>query len=334
MTDRIVQVTEPKGGLQQAERETPEPRPGQVRVRVEACGVCHSDVMTAYGMATSYPRVPGHEVAGVVDAVGDGVKPWTEGQRVGVGWFGGACGSCPPCRDGDMIECVRMGITGLTRDGGYADTVVVPADALAAIPDGLSAVDAAPLMCAGVTTFNALRNSSARPGDRVAVLGVGGLGHLAVQFAARAGFETVAIARGQEKRSFAEELGASSYIDSTETDPAEALQDLGGARVVLATVTNGPAMAGVVGGLAPRGELLVLGVPQEPLEVPAVQLIQGSRSIVGHASGTAKDSEDTLRFAALHGITPQTEEMPLEQAQAGFDRMLANEARFRVVLTT
>lgn len=334
MSDRVVQVAEPKATLEVVERETPGPRRGQVRVRVEACGVCHSDLMTVGGMASGYPRVPGHEVAGVVDAVGEGVKPWQEGQRVGIGWFGGACGWCPPCRDGDMIECVRMHITGLTRDGGYADHVVVPADALAAVPDDLASVDAAPLMCAGVTTFNALRRSAARAGDLVAVHGVGGLGHLGVQFASQMGFETVAIARGAEKESFAKDLGAHHYLDSTDVDVAEALQDLGGARVVLATVTNGPAMASTVGGLGPRGELLVLGVPQQPLEVPAVQLIQGSRRIVGHASGTAKDSEDTLRFAALHGVRPMTEETPLPEAQAGLDRMLAGDARFRVVLTT
>lgn len=334
MSDRVVQVNEPKGGLQQSEREVPEPRRGQVRVRVEACGVCHSDVMAVLGMASNYPRVPGHEVAGVVDAVGEGVKPWQEGQRVGIGWFGGACGHCAPCRDGDMVECVRMHITGLTRDGGYADHVVVPADALAAVPDEIESVDAAPLMCAGVTTFNALRRSGARPGDLVAVHGLGGLGHLGVQFAAKMGFETVGIARGEEKRSFAEELGAHHYVDSTAVDVSEALQDLGGASVVLATVTDGPAMASTVGGLAPRGELLVLGVPQQPLEIPAMQLIQGSRKIVGHASGTAKDSEDCLGFSALHGIRPMTEEKPLEDAQAAYDRMMSGDARFRVVLTT
>ena len=333
-SSRAVQVSEPKAQLEVVEREVPEPGRGQVRVRVEACGVCHSDAMAVGGMATSYPRVPGHEVAGVVDAVGEGVKPWQQGDRVGIGWFGGACGWCPPCRDGHMIECVRMRITGLTLDGGYAEHVVVPADAVARIPDDLSAVDAAPLMCAGVTTFHALRGSSARPGDLVAVLGVGGLGHLGVQFAATMGFETVAIARGQEKESFARHLGAHHYVDSTATDVAEALQDLGGASVVLATVTNGPAMAATVGGLGPFGELLVLGVPQEPLEVPAMQLIQGSRRVVGHASGTAKDSEDTLRFSALHGIRPMTEEMPLGEAAAGYDRMMVGGARFRVVLTT
>ena len=331
---RAVQVTSAGADFELVERDRPEPGRGQVLVRVAACGVCHSDAMAKEGMAAAYPRVPGHEVAGVVEAVGEGVASWAPGQRVGVGWFGGADGSCDACRNGDFISCANGGVTGLTSDGGYADYLVAPVDALAAIPDALSDEEAAPLMCAGVTTFNARRERGARAGDLVAVLGLGGLGHLGVQFAARMGFETVAIARGESKASFARDLGAHHYVDSTSSDVAAELARLGGASVVLATVTDAAAMSATVGGLAPRGRLLVLGAPAEPLQVNPVDLILASRLVAGHASGTAKDSQDTLRFAALTGVRPMVETAPLTDADGAYRKMMAGEARFRMVLTT
>ena len=285
-------------------------------------------------MASVYPRVPGHEVAGTVQAVGDGVTLWQVGQRVGIGWFGGACFTCVPCREGDFISCRAGHVTGLSADGGYADLVVAPQDALAAVPDELSDVEAAPLMCAGVTTFNALRESGARAGDLVAVVGLGGLGHLGVQFAAKMGFEVVAVARGEEKGTFAAQLGAHHYVDSTAQDVAAELQRLGGAQTVLATVTDADAMTATVGGLRHRGRLVVVGAPQDPLQVSAAELIGPSTIVAGHASGTAKDSEDTLRFAALTGVRPMVETAPLEQAEEAFGRMMAGKPRFRVVLTT
>jgi D-arabinose 1-dehydrogenase-like Zn-dependent alcohol dehydrogenase len=330
---RAVHVPAPGEAFETVDRDVPEVPRGHVLVRVSACGVCHSDTMPGAGMASSYPRVPGHEVAGTVETLGEGVEQWNPGQRVGVGWFGGACFVCDACRDGDFISCRVGKVTGLSSDGGYAEFVVAPADALAAIPDELGDAEAAPLMCAGVTTFNGLRESGARPGDVVAVLGLGGLGHLGVQFAARMGFETVAIARGAEKEQFARELGAHHYIDSTADDVAASLAALGGAKVVLATVTDAEAMTATIGGLAPRGKLVVLGVPHEPLAVSAGAIVGGSQAVAGHASGTAKDSEDTLRFAALTGVRPLIEEYPLEKAADGFDRMMSGKARFRVVLT-
>jgi D-arabinose 1-dehydrogenase-like Zn-dependent alcohol dehydrogenase len=330
---RAIQIPAAGESLEAVDRDVPEVPRGHVLVRVAACGVCHSDTMPGAGMASSYPRVPGHEVAGTVETVGEGVEQWKPGQRVGVGWFGGACFVCDACRDGDFISCRVGKVTGLTSDGGYAEYVVAPADALAAVPDGLSDAEAAPLMCAGVTTFNGLRESGARPGDVVAVLGLGGLGHLGVQFAARMGFETVAIARGAEKEKFARELGAHHYIDSTADDVAGSLAALGGATVVLATVTDAEAMTATIGGLAPRGKLVVLGVPHEPLAVHAGAIVGGSQSVAGHASGSAKDSEDTLRFAVLTGVRPLIETYPLEKAADGFDRMMSGKARFRVVLT-
>jgi D-arabinose 1-dehydrogenase-like Zn-dependent alcohol dehydrogenase len=332
-TMNVIQV--PSGGadFETVQREVPEPGPRDVRVRVTACGICHSDVMAKEGMSAAYPRVPGHEIAGVVDAVGSGVDAWTPGQRVGVGWFGGADYTCDACRRGDFIDCANLRTPGLTDDGGYADFAVFPADALAAIPDALSDIHAAPLMCAGVTTYNGLRSSRARAGDLVAVLGIGGLGHLGVQFAAKMGFETVAIARGEDKRDFSRELGAHHYIDSTAEDVGTELTKLGGASVVLATVTNGPAMAATVPGLRARGELVVLGAAMEPLEVSPIDLIMQSRIVAGHPSGTSKDSEDTLRFAALTGVTPMVETMAMTDAAAGYDRMMSGDARFRVVLT-
>lgn len=329
---RAVELSGPGSDFELVEREVPQPGHWQVLVRTAACGVCHSDAMAAGGMASSYPRVPGHEVAGTVEAVGDGVTQWQVGQRVGIGWFGGACFRCTPCREGDFISCTAGAVTGLSADGGYADHVLAPADALAAIPDELFDAEAAPLMCAGVTTFHGLRESGARAGDLVAVVGLGGLGHLGVQFANKMGFEVVAIARGPEKGEFATQLGAHHYVDSTSADVAAELTRLGGAATVLSTVTDAAATTAVVGGLRSRGRLVVVGVPQEPLQVAAVDLILASRLVAGHASGTAKDSEDTLRFAALTGVRPMVETRPLEEARAAFDRMMAGDARFRMVL--
>jgi D-arabinose 1-dehydrogenase-like Zn-dependent alcohol dehydrogenase len=299
----VQQIAGPGGGLEASQRPQRDPGHGEVRVRVEACGLCHSDLLSAR-LAPSYPIVPGHEIAGVVDAVGDGVQSWRPGARVGVGWFGRVDHVCPACRAGDAIDCANLRTPGLAYDGGYGDSVVVPVEALAAIPEGLTATEAAPLMCAGVTTLNALRNSPARAGDLVALLGIGGLGHLGVQFAATMGFETVAIARGPDKAGAARELGAHHYVDATASDVAEELQALGGARVVLSTVTNSAAMGAALGGLGPRGQLLVVGVATEPIEVPPVVLVGQTRSVAGHPSGTSKDSEDTMRFAVLSGIRP------------------------------
>ncbi len=318
------------------ERDLPVPGRGEVRVTVEACGICHTDAVLVNGWlpGATFPLVPGHEVAGRIDALGDQVEGWQVGQRVGIGWFGGSCGRCATCRAGDFIDCARLKVPGVAYPGGYADAMVVPADALAAIPDGLSAVEAAPLMCAGVTTYHALRTSVARPGDLVAILGLGGLGHLGVQYAARFGFETVAIARGAKKEKFARELGAHHYLDSTATDVATALSDLGGARVVLATAIDSAAMGATVDGLGPRGQLILAGASVDPLPISPMQLIMGSRSVVGHASGTSRDSEDALAFSALTGVRAMVETVPLEQAAEGYDRMLSAAARFRVVLTT
>lgn len=335
-TTRAVQVAEPGKGLEVVERELREPGRGEVRVRVEACGVCHSDAFTIEGgmPGIEYPRVPGHEIAGTIDAVGEDVHPWVAGARVGVGWFGGHCGHCDPCRRGDLISCTNGLVPGIAYDGGYADHVIVPQAALASIPDELSAEDAAPLLCAGITTFNALRESGARAGDLVAILGIGGLGHLGVQFARRMGFETVAIARGTDKEQRARDLGAHHYVDSTATDVAEALQGLGGAQTILATVTAPDAMSAAVGGLRPRGLMVVVGASADPMQIPPFALIPGSTGVVGHASGTSKDSEDTMRFSALQEIRPTIETFPLEQAAEGYARMMAGDARFRVVLTT
>ena len=334
---RVAQVSRSKGSLELVEREIPQPGAGQVRIRVEACGICHSDSFTKEGLwpGVQYPRVPGHEIAGVIDAVGAGVAGWTQGQRVGVGWHGGHCGYCASCRRGDFVTCrVAPQIPGITYDGGYAEYAIVPAGALAPIPDALSPAEAAPVMCAGITTFNALRHSGARPGDTVAVLGIGGLGHLGVQFAVKMGFRTVAIARGKDKAALARELGASRYIDSEAQDPAAELTSLGGARVVLATVTSGSAMSAVVGGLGIDGTLVVLGAAADPIPVSALTLIGGRRSILGWPSGTAADSEDTLAFSALTGVRPMNEVFPLERAAEGYERMMSGKARFRVVLDT
>ncbi len=331
---RVMQVPKPNAAFELVERPIPDPPAGAVRIRVEACGICHSDALTKFGAmpGIAYPRVPGHEVAGVIDAIGDGVVGWSEGTRVGVGWHGGYCGRCDACRRGNFFACVLGRITGITQDGGYAEYMIADATAVARIPDGLSAVEAAPLVCAGVTTFNALRNTGARPGDTVAILGLGGLGHLGMQFAAKMGFRVVAIARGTDKEPLARELGAHPYIDSASSDPAAELTKLGGARVILATVTNGPAMTATLPGLQVNGSLLILGAPHEALEVNGLLLLGGRRSVKGWYSGTSIDSEDTLAFSRLTGVRPMTEVFPLEKAEEAFARMMGGGARFRVLL--
>jgi D-arabinose 1-dehydrogenase-like Zn-dependent alcohol dehydrogenase len=307
-----------------------------VRIKVQACGICHSDSFTKEGTfpGIQYPRAPGHEVAGIIDALGTGVQGWTAGQRVGVGWHGGHCGYCDSCRRGDFVTCrIAPQIPGITYDGGYADYVIVPAEALALIPDGLSAVEAGPLMCAGITTFNALRHSGAKPGQVVAILGIGGLGHLGVQFAVKMGFKTVAIARGTDKAPLAKKLGAWRYIDSQAGNPAEELLKLGGAKVILATATSGQALAAVLGGLDVDGKMIVLGAA-DALEVSPLQLIGGRRSIAGWPSGRSIDSQDTLRFSAFTGVRPMNQVFPLERAAEAYELMMSGKARFRVVLTT
>jgi D-arabinose 1-dehydrogenase-like Zn-dependent alcohol dehydrogenase len=333
---RAVEVRSPKGPLELVEREIPEPAPGTVRIKVDACGICHSDSLTKEGTwpGIKYPRVPGHEVAGSIDAVGSGVAGWKVGQRVGVGWHGGHCGYCTSCRRGDFVTCqVAPLVTGISHDGGYAEYMIAPATTLAHVPDELSAAEAGPLMCAGVTTYNALRNSGAKPGDLVAILGIGGLGHLGVQFAAKMGLRTVAVARGMDKEPLARKLGAWRYIDSRAQDPAAELGKLGGAKVVLATVTSGKAMNAVLGGLAVDGKFVVLGAADEPLQVSPFLLIMGRRSVLGWPSGTSLDSQDTLAFSALAGVRPMTEAFPLARATEAYERMMSGEARFRVVLT-
>jgi D-arabinose 1-dehydrogenase-like Zn-dependent alcohol dehydrogenase len=332
---RAEQVPRPNGPLEIVEREIPEPGPGLVRIKVQACGICHSDEITKHGMfpGMQFPRVPGHEVVGVIHAVGPNVARWTVGQRVGVGWHGGHCGYCDACRHGDFFACQTSAqITGVTRDGGYADYMIAPASALALVPEKLSAEEAAPLMCAGVTTFNCLRNSGARSGDLVAILGLGGLGHLGVQFAAKCGLQTVAVARGKDKEELARKLGASQYIDSQTQDPAAELQKLGGARVILATVTNGDAMKAVLGGLGANGTFMIIGaVPS--LEVPSLQLLQTRGSVKGWYSGTSIDSQDTLAFSVLTGVRSMNETFPLARVNEAYECMLSGKARFRVVLT-
>ncbi|MEV5880236.1 alcohol dehydrogenase [Streptomyces sp. NPDC052101] len=338
-TYRVAQVTTAGGSFELAERDVPEPGPGQVRIAVEACGICHSDAMfvNAAVPGVTFPEVAGHEIAGSVEALGEGAQEWgwRVGDRVAVGWFGGSCGHCKPCRQGDFIVCANLKVPGWAYDGGFAEKAVAPVDALARIPDALAASDAGPMACAGVTTYNGLRHSSARPGDLVAVLGLGGLGHLGVQYAVAMGFETAAIARGAEKADFAKQLGAHHYIDSTSGTPvAEALQSLGGANVVLATAGNSEAITATVDGIAPRGELVVIGADPEPMGISPLQLIMGARVVRGHPSGTAQDVQDTMEFSALHGIRPMTETVPLDDVDAAYGKMLAGRARFRMVLTT
>jgi len=332
---RVVQVSKPGGELEMVEREIPEPKPGTVRVKVQACGICHSDSVTVEGLlpGIQYPRVPGHEVVGEVEKIGEGVKGWKVGDRVGIGWHGGQCGYCHNCRRGDFFACLNEHLTtGVTFDGGYAEYLVAPASGLAAVPERLGAVDAAPLMCAGVTTFNCLRNTGARPGDLVAVLGLGGLGHLGVQYAAKMGFRTVAIARGADKAEFAKKMGAAAYIDSQVQDPSGELQKLGGAKVVLATVTNADAMAAVMGGLGAKGVFMIVGaVPK--LEVPSLQMLLGSQEVRGWYSGTAADSEDGLNFSLQQEVHSMNEVYKLDQFKEAYERMMSGKARFRVVMT-
>ncbi len=332
---RAVQVSRPKGPFEIVERNIPEPGPGTVRIKVQACGVCHSDSIVKEGLVPlQYPRVPGHEIIGVIDAVGPGVLPWTAGQRAGVGWNGGYCGYCYNCRRGNCFGCQTSTlITGITSDGGYADYVIAPGTALAAVPESLAAADAAPLMCAGVTTFNCLRNSGAKPGELVAVLGLGGLGHLGVQYSAKMGFRTVGIARGKDKEEFARKLGAADYIDSQAHDPSEELKKLGGAKVILATVTAADAMKTVLGGLGVNGTMMLIGaVPS--LEVSPIQLLTNSQAVKGWYSGVSSDSEDTLAFSALSGVRSMNEVFPLERVDEAWERMMNGTVRFRAVLTT
>jgi D-arabinose 1-dehydrogenase-like Zn-dependent alcohol dehydrogenase len=332
---KVAQVPKPGADFEIVEREIPKPDARQVRIKVQACGVCHSDVLTKEGLwpGIQYPRVPGHEVAGIIDEVGAGVSEWTKGQRVGVGWHGGHDGTCRECRRGDFGNCRNMKVCGISYDGGYQQYMVAPTEAVVPIPETLSDVDAAPLLCAGITTYNALRHSGALPGDLVAVQGIGGLGHLGIQFANKFGYRVVAIGRGSENGALAKKLGASVYIDSQASNAVEVLQKLGGARVILATAPNSKAMSELINGLGPNGELVVVGATGDPIEVTPLQLINGSKTIQGWASGTPADSDDTLRFAELSGVRPMIETYPLEKAAEAYARMMSGKAEFRVVLT-
>jgi D-arabinose 1-dehydrogenase-like Zn-dependent alcohol dehydrogenase len=332
---KAVQVSKPGGNFEVVERPTPEPGRGQVRIKVEACGVCHSDaiVKETGWPGLQYPRIPGHEIAGRIDTVGADVSQWKPGQRVGVGWHGGHCFTCDPCRRGDFINCKFQKITGLHFDGGYSEYVIVPAEAVALMPADLPADEAAPLLCAGITVYNALRNTGAHAGDLVAIQGIGGLGHLGIQFARQMGFRTVAIGRGSDKQPLAKKLGAHEYIDTDAGDPAQTLQKLGGASVVLATAPDSKSMSALVDGLGPNGTLMIVGADLAPLSVTPVQLIFGNRSIRGWASGTARDSQDALEFSSLSGVRPMIERYPLEKAAEAYQQMISGKARFRVVLT-
>jgi D-arabinose 1-dehydrogenase-like Zn-dependent alcohol dehydrogenase len=332
---KAAQIPKPGADFEIVDREIPKPGPGHVLIKVQACGVCHSDVFTKEGLlpGIQYPRVPGHEVAGVIDELGAGVSSWNKGQRVGVGWHGGQDNTCPSCRRGDFRNCQNLKISGISYDGGYSQYMVAPVQALVAIPDSLSDVEAAPLLCAGITTYNALRHSGALPGDLVAVEGIGGLGHLGIQFANKFGYKVAAIGRGPENAALAKKLGANVYIDSKSTNAAEALQKLGGAQVILATAPSSKAMSELIDGLGPNGKLMVVGAAFEPIEVTPGQLIFGSRTIQGWAAGTPADSEDTLRFAELSGVRPMIETYPLEKAGEAYARMMSGNAQFRVVLT-
>jgi D-arabinose 1-dehydrogenase-like Zn-dependent alcohol dehydrogenase len=331
-----VQIKSPGGPFEVVKRPIPEPGPHTVRIRIEACGVCHSDAFAKDGhwRGLVYPRVTGHEVAGVIDAVGSGVSLWKKGQRAGVGWHGGHCGQCVPCRRGDFMGCQNFQVTGFHEDGGYAQYMIARSEAVAAIPDTLSAVEAAPILCAGITTFNSLRHSGAKAGDLVAVQGLGGLGHLGVQFANKMGFHTVAVGRGRDKEALALKLGAARYLDTETANAAGELAKMGGAAVILATAPSSQAMTDLIDGLGVGGKLLVVGASADAINVTPIQLIMARRSIQGWPSGTGRDSEDTLRFCALTGVRAMVETFPLEEAAAAYDRMLSGKARFRVVLTT
>jgi D-arabinose 1-dehydrogenase-like Zn-dependent alcohol dehydrogenase len=333
---RAIQVKSPKGPLELIEREIPAPTPGSVRVKVQACGICHSDSFTKDGVfpGIKYPRVPGHEIAGVIDALGENAGEWKVGQRVGVGWHGGHCKVCESCRRGDFMTCNQMQTPGISYDGGYADYVVVPIEALALIPEELSAVEAAPLMCAGITTFNSLRNSGAIAGNTVAILGIGGLGHLAIQYAVKMGFRTVAIARGKDKEVMAKKLGAHHYIDSEGGHVSDELQKLGGAKVILSTVTNTDAINAVMGGLAIDGKLLIVGIAPDPVDASPLMLVGGRRGIAGWPCGTSINSQDTMSFSALTGVRSMNQVFPLEKAAEAYELMMSGKARFRVVLET
>jgi D-arabinose 1-dehydrogenase-like Zn-dependent alcohol dehydrogenase len=332
---KAVQVSKPGGNFEVVERPIPEPGRGQVRIKVEACGICHSDALVKEGHwpGIQYPRVPGHEIAGRIDAVGPDVTQWKAGQRVGVGWHGGHCFQCDPCRRGDFINCKFEKITAIHFDGGYQEYMIAPAEGVAAIPDDLPSDEAAPLLCAGITVFNALRNSGAHAGDLVAIQGIGGLGHLGIQYARQMGLHTVAIGRGGDKQALAKKLGAHEYVDTSAGDPAQALQKLGGAHVILATAPDSKSMSALVDGLGPRGTLMIVGAGMEFLSVTPLQLIGGSKTIRGWASGTARDSQDTLEFSAVSGVRPMIERYPLEKAAEAYDQMISGRARFRVVLT-
>jgi D-arabinose 1-dehydrogenase-like Zn-dependent alcohol dehydrogenase len=332
---KAAQVSKPGGDFEIVEREVPKPGAGHVRIKVQACGVCHSDEFTKEGQwpGIQYPRVPGHEVVGMIDELGAEVTGWKKGQRVGVGWHGGHDGTCRACRRGDFRNCENLKVPGISYDGGYQQYMVAPVEAVVAIPDGLSNVEAAPLLCAGITTYNALRHSGAMPGDLVAVQGIGGLGHLAIQFANKFGYKVAAIGRGSESAALAKKLGANVYIDSKTTNAAEELKKLGGAQVILATAPNSKAMSELFDGLGPNGKLMVVGVAFDSLEVTPVQLVTGSRTIQGWASGTSADEEDTLHFAELTGVRPMIETYPLEKAAEAYARMMSGKAEFRVVLT-
>ena len=333
-TMKVAQVSSAGADFQIVEREIPEPGTGQVRIEVQACGVCHSDVFTKEGSwpGIQFPRVPGHEVVGIIDELGAGVSGWTKGQRVGVGWHGGHDGTCLQCRRGDFAHCQNRQVPGISYDGGYQEYMIAPTEALVPLSDTLSDAEAAPLLCAGITTYDALRHSGALPGDLVAVLGVGGLGHLAIQFAAKAGYDVAAIGRGPENAALAKKLGASTYIDSASTSASKELQKLGGAKVILATAPSSKAMSELIDGLGPNGRLMVVGASSDPIEVTPLQLIPGSRVIQGYYSGTPADSEDTLRFAELTGVRPMIETYPLEKAAEAYARMMSGKAQFRVVL--
>jgi D-arabinose 1-dehydrogenase-like Zn-dependent alcohol dehydrogenase len=332
---KVAQVPKAGADFEIVEREIPQPGPGQVRIRVQACGVCHSDVLTKEGLwpGIVYPRVPGHEVAGVIDETGSGVTQWTKGQRVGVGWHGGQDGTCLACRRGDFANCANLKVCGISYDGGYQEYMVAPVEALARMPESLDAAEAGPLMCAGITTFNALRHSGAMPSDLVAIQGMGGLGHLGIQFAQKFGYMVAAVGRGPENSGLAKKLGAHVYIDSTATNAAAELQKLGGARVILATAPSSKAMSSLIDGLGPNGTLLVVGAAPEPIEVSPFQLIQGMKNIKGWASGIPTDSEDTLRFSEMTGVRPMIEKFPLAKAGEAYARMMSGKAQFRVVLT-
>jgi D-arabinose 1-dehydrogenase-like Zn-dependent alcohol dehydrogenase len=332
---KAAQIPKPGADFEIVEREIPKPGPGEVRIKIQACGVCHSDVFTKEGSwpGIQYPRVPGHEVVGTIDELGAGVSGWKQEQRIGVGWHGGHDGTCPACQRGDFRNCRNLKVPGISYDGGYEQYMVAPVEALTAMPESLSDVEAAPLLCAGITTYNALRHSGAMPGDLVAVLGIGGLGHLGIQFANKFGYKVAAIGRGSESATLAKKLGASVYIDNKVTNAAEALQKLGGAQVILATAPNSKAMTEVIDGLAPNGNLMVIGVTADPIEVTPAQLVNGSKSIQGWASGTPADAQDTLRFAELTGVRPMIETYPLEKAAEAYARMMSGQAQFRVVLT-